>query len=106
MPAIKTIGASGQILLGKEYAGRSVLVEQIEPGVWIIKIGEFIPESERWLHGPGIKEELDEAIAWAVKNPGCGFCLSVQIMIQHITEQVHRQSPQVSNKSLGNETQC
>ena len=69
MPALKTIGASGQISLGKEYAGRHVLVEQIEPGVWIIKIGEFIPENERWLHRPNIEEDLNEAIAWAEENP-------------------------------------
>lgn len=69
MPAIKTIGASGQISLGKEYAGRSVLIEQIEPGVWIIKIGEFVPESEKWLSRQDIKVDLDEAIAWAEKNP-------------------------------------
>jgi hypothetical protein len=69
MRAIKTVGAGGQISLGKEYAGRNVLIEKIEPGVWIIKVGEFIPESERWLHRPGIKVDLDEAIAWAEKNP-------------------------------------
>ena len=69
MSAVKTVGASGQISLGKEYAGRNVLIEQIEHGVWIIKVGEFIPENERWLHRPDIKEDLDEAIAWAEKNP-------------------------------------
>jgi hypothetical protein len=34
---IKTIGASGQISLGKQYAGRTVTVEQVEDGVWLIK---------------------------------------------------------------------
>jgi hypothetical protein len=69
MPAIKTVGASGQISLGKKYAGRDVLIEQIEPGVWLIKVGEFIPENERWLHGLDVKNNLDEAISWAEKNP-------------------------------------
>ena len=69
MAAIKTVGVSGQISLGKEYAGRNVLIEQIEPGVWIIKVGEFIPENERWLHSPETRKDLDEAIAWAEKNP-------------------------------------
>jgi len=69
MPAIKTVGASGQISLGKEYAGRHVLVEQIEPGVWVIKVGDFIPENEKWLHRMGINKDLDEAIEWAEKNP-------------------------------------
>ncbi len=65
MSVIKTIGANGQISLGKEYAGKSVLVDEIEPGVWVVKIGQFIPDSERWLHEPDAKAKLDEAIAWA-----------------------------------------
>ena len=69
MSAVKTVGASGQISLGKEYAGRNVLVEQIEPGVWVVKLGEFIPDNEKWLHRPNIKEDLDEAVAWAEKQP-------------------------------------
>ena len=69
MTAVKTVGASGQISLGKEYAGRNVLVEQIEPGVWVVKLGEFIPDNEKWLHRPNIKEDLDEAVAWAEKQP-------------------------------------
>jgi putative transposon-encoded protein len=33
---IKTIGSSGQISLRKQYAGRTVSVEQIAEGVWSI----------------------------------------------------------------------
>ena len=69
MATIKTIGRSGQIALGKEYAGRSVLVDQLEPGVWIIKLGEFIPDSERWLADAQVQHEVEEAIAWAERNP-------------------------------------
>lgn len=69
MSIIKTIGANGQISLGKEYAGKSVLVDEIEPGVWVVKIGQFIPDSERWLHEPAAKAKLDEAIAWAEATP-------------------------------------
>ena len=65
MAVVKTVGRSGQIALGKEYAGRHVLVEQIEPGVWIIKLGEFVPDNERWLHIPQVKADLDEAVTWA-----------------------------------------
>ncbi len=69
MSVIKTIGRSGQITLGKEYAGRHVLVDQIGPGVWIIKLGQFIPDNERWLWDARIQEELDEAIDWAENHP-------------------------------------
>ena len=69
MSSIKTIGASGQIALGKEYAGRKVLVEEIEPGVWIVKSGDFVPDNERWLHTARVSEELDQAVAWAEATP-------------------------------------
>ena len=65
MPAIKTIGSSGQIALGKQYAGQHVLVDEVEPGVWVIKLGEFIPRSEAWLHRPEDRARLGRAIDWA-----------------------------------------
>jgi len=69
METIKSVGRSGQISLGKKYAGQTVLIDQIETGVWIVKLGRFIPENEWWLHQPGIRRDLDEAIQWAEKNP-------------------------------------
>ncbi len=69
MAVIKTVGSSGQIALGKQYAGRHVVVEEMEPGVWIVKLGEFIPDNERWLHTPEVKADLDEGLAWASRNP-------------------------------------
>src|SRR5467141_378128 len=73
MATVKTIGRSGQIVLGKEYAGRSVLVDQVEPGVWIIKVGEFVPDSERWLYEAQVQQEVEEAIAWAERNPAASY---------------------------------
>lgn len=69
MTMIKTIGSNGQISLGKEYAGRTVLVDEVEPGVWIIKAGQFIPDSERWLFVPEVQKDLDESIEWAKNHP-------------------------------------
>jgi hypothetical protein len=69
MSTIKTIGQNGQISLGKEYAGRSVLMDELEPGVWILKLGQFIPDNERWLHTPESQAKIDEALAWAAENP-------------------------------------
>lgn len=66
---VKTVGQSGQIALGKAYAGRHVLVDELEPGFWLVKLGEFIPDSERWLHVPTVKADLDEAISWASTHP-------------------------------------
>ena len=69
MAVIKTVGSSGQIALGKQYAGRHVMVEEREPGVWVIKLGEFIPDNERWVHTPEVQADLRESFAWASENP-------------------------------------
>jgi hypothetical protein len=69
MGAVKTIGKSGQISLGKQYAGQQILVDEIESGVWVLKIGQFIPQNEQWLHHPEARSNLDQAISWAEKNP-------------------------------------
>lgn len=69
MSAVKVIGSSGQISLGKQYAGRHVLVDEVEPGVWMLKLGEFVPDSERWLHEPATAEAVARAVAWAEATP-------------------------------------
>jgi hypothetical protein len=69
MQVIKTIGTSGQVSLGKEYAGRLVLIDQVEPGVWILKLGEFVPNNESWMIQDNVKQEIDRAMDWAAKNP-------------------------------------
>ena len=67
--AVKTIGSSGQISLGKQYAGRTVSVEKIDDGVWLIKAARIIPENELWLHTPSVRDTLSRAIEWAEKTP-------------------------------------
>ena len=68
MGLIKTIGSSGQISLGKKFAGQTVMLDEIEAGVWIVKLGRLIPDSEKWLYKPDVQAELNEAIAWAEEN--------------------------------------
>ncbi len=69
MNTIKTVGSSGQISLGKKFAGQTVMLDEIDTGVWIVKLGRFIPDNEMWLHRPDVQAELNDAIAWAEKNP-------------------------------------
>jgi hypothetical protein len=66
---IKTVGSSGQISLGKRNAGRTVTVEQIEDGMWVVKAARVIPENEMWLHREPAKAKLDRAIEWAGRTP-------------------------------------
>lgn len=66
---IKVIGASGQISLGKQFAGRTVLVEQLEPGVWRIRTASVIPDNEQWLYAPEDQAKLQKAMRWADEHP-------------------------------------
>lgn len=68
LPSVKVVGANGQISLGKQFAGRQVLVEEREPGVWTIRTATVIPDNERWLHEPKAAEDLQAAAAWANAN--------------------------------------
>ena len=66
---IKVIGSSGQVSFGKEHAGKTITIEELQPGVWMVKTALVIPESELILHTEPFKSRLDEAIAWAEAHP-------------------------------------
>jgi len=68
-PTVKVIGANGQISLGKQFAGRQVLVEEKEAGVWLIRTATVIPDNERWLHEAQPASELARALAWSKQHP-------------------------------------
>ena len=69
MDIIKTIGPSGQISLGKKFAGQTVMLSEVDTGVWLVKLGRFIPENEKWIHAREVQCDLNEAVNWAEKNP-------------------------------------
>ena len=67
--SVRVIGANGQISLGKQFAGRQVLVEEREPGVWMVRTATVVPDNERWLHQPQAAADLKNALAWTQANP-------------------------------------
>lgn len=66
---VKVVGANGQISLGKQYAGRRVLVEEQAPGVWLVRTATVVPDNERWLHLPETAADLRAALDWAKAHP-------------------------------------
>ena len=65
---VKSVGSNGQITLGKEFAGRLVMLDQTEPGVWMLKLGQFIPDNERWLHTSEATKLLERGLALAART--------------------------------------
>ena len=78
----KQVGASGQISLGKEYAGRTVLIDSSEPGVWVIKTAQTIPDSELWLHQPKASARLDRALLTMGEPPSAA---DLNALEQHLS---------------------
>jgi hypothetical protein len=66
--ALKVVGSNGQISLGKQFAGRHVLVEESEPGVWIVRTATVIPDNERWLHEATAAADLQTAMSWSASH--------------------------------------
>lgn len=65
---VKVVGANGQISLGKEFAGKQVMVEQVDAGVWLIRTARIVPDNEAIFHVKQAAADLDEAMTWAAKN--------------------------------------
>ena len=63
------MGSSGQISLGKEYAGCTVVVDNPEEGVWVIRTAQVIPDNEMWLREEPAKSKVATGLAWASKTP-------------------------------------
>lgn len=66
---VMVVGRRGQITLGKEYAGRLVSVEQKELGVWIVRTGTLVPDSERWLHSSIVSAAVQRGFASLSSGP-------------------------------------
>jgi hypothetical protein len=45
------------------------MVEEQEPGVWLVRTATVIPDNEAWVHEPEAARDLKEALEWALANP-------------------------------------
>lgn len=66
---LKMVGASGQLSLGKQYAGRYFEMEIQEDGGILLKPMRVIPEADAWLYTAQMRDRLAQADAWMASNP-------------------------------------
>ncbi|MBK1632307.1 hypothetical protein CKO31_16495 [Thiohalocapsa halophila] len=66
---LKMVGNSGQLSLGKQYAGRYFEVEQREDGSIVLTPMRVIPECDAWLYTAETRERLRAADDWMDRNP-------------------------------------
>lgn len=66
---LKQVGTSGQVALGKQFAGKYFEISTREDGVIEFRPMVVIPESQAWAHTPEMKKRLDASEQWMAKNP-------------------------------------
>lgn len=59
-----TVASNGQISIGKAWAGRQIVIEEVADGELHIRAGVFVPDSQKTFHTKAAKESLSEFNDW------------------------------------------
>lgn len=65
---LKMVGTSGQLSLGKKYAGQYFEVEQQADGAVLLRPMKVVPDAEAWVHEPAMRERLRRAGEWTTRT--------------------------------------
>jgi hypothetical protein len=65
---IKVVGRSGQISLGKSYAGKTLRVERQEDGRIVLTAVAVVPESQLWTLEERERSRIQQGLDWAAKT--------------------------------------
>lgn len=66
---ILTVASNGQISIGKAWAGRQIVIEEIAEGELHIRAGVFVPDSQKTFHTQAAKESLAKFNDWEESKP-------------------------------------
>lgn len=67
-PEIKVVGKSGQISLGKSYAGTTLRLDRREDGSILITRVAMVPESQLWTLEDPDRSRIARGLAWAAET--------------------------------------
>jgi len=65
---VKTVGKSGQISLGKSYAGKTLRLQRRVDGSIVLTAVALVPESQLWTLEEPHRSAIAEGLAWAAKT--------------------------------------
>ena len=65
---IKVVGKSGQISLGKRFAGKTLRVERREDGAIVLTAVAMVPESQLWTLEEPHRSRIARGLAWAAET--------------------------------------
>src|SRR5260370_42404703 len=65
---VKRVGRSGQISLGKRYAGKTLRLERFNDGRIVLTAVAMIPESQLWTLAEPDRSRIERGLDWAAKT--------------------------------------
>ena len=66
---IKVVGKSGQISLGKSYAGKTLRLERRGDGTMVLTAVAMVPESQLWTLEEPHRSRIARGLTWASATP-------------------------------------
>jgi hypothetical protein len=66
---VKMVGSSGQLSIGKEFAGQYYELEHLPDGAIVLRPMKVVPASEAWVHEPQVQYQLAKAAKWLKDSP-------------------------------------
>lgn len=66
---IKVVGKSGQISLGKSYAGKTLRLERRGDGTMLLTPVAVVPESQLWTLEEPHRSQIARGLTWAAATP-------------------------------------
>ena len=66
---IKVVGRSGQISLGKRYAGKMLRLARHRDGTMTLTTVTMVPDHQIWTIEEPHRSRIQRGLAWAAENP-------------------------------------
>jgi hypothetical protein len=86
---IKVVGKSGQISLGKNFAGKTLRVERQEDGSIVLRAVAMVPESQLWTLEEPDRSRIARGLAWASETRPQET--SIELLVKQRTKTAERQ---------------
>ena len=65
---IKVVGKSGQISLGKRYAGKTLELQRLDDASLLLRAVAMVPESQLWTLEEPHRSRIARGLAWAAQT--------------------------------------
>ena len=65
---IKVVGKSGQISLGKRFAGKTLRLERRHDGTVLLTAVAMVPETQMWTLEEPHRSRIERGLAWAAQT--------------------------------------